>query len=105
METFVEQRRNTRTELAWPVSIWLPDANRFFNGKSINISKSGVLVHAPMTVPVRPGHFVELNFPRTMALARNRGQFARIKSGKVIRVNRKRLLSGGSIDIAIQFVS
>jgi len=105
METFVEQRRNTRTELAWPVSIWLPKANRFFNGKSINISKSGVLVHAPMTVPVRPGHFVELNFPRTMALARNRGRFARIKSGKVIRVNRKRLLSGGSIDIAIQFVS
>lgn len=105
METFVEQRRNTRTELAWPVSIWLPKANRFFNGKSINISKSGVLVHAPMTVPVRPGHFVELNFPRTMALARNRGQFARIKSGKVIRVNRKRLLNGGSIDIAIQFVS
>ncbi len=105
METFVEQRRNTRTELAWPVSIWLPNANRFFNGKSINISKSGVLIHAPMTVPVRPGHFVEINFPRTMALAKNRGRFARIKSGKVIRVNRKRLLNGGSIDIAIQFVS
>jgi len=105
MKTFVEHRRDTRTELAWPISIWLPEANRFFNGKSVNISKSGVLVHAPMTVPVRPGHFVELNFPRTMALARNRGQFARIKSGKVIRVNRKRLLNGGSIDIAIQFVS
>lgn len=103
METFVEQRKDTRTELTWPVSIWLPEANRFFNGKSINISKGGVLIHAPMTTPIRPGHVVELNFPRTTSLAKTRGQFARIKSGKVVRVNRKNLLDSGNIDIAVKF--
>ena len=42
METSViEQRKDARSDLAWPVSVWLPEANRFFNGKSINISKSG----------------------------------------------------------------
>ena len=103
METIVEQRRDTRTHLAWPVSVWLPEANRFFNSKSVNISKSGVLLYAPMSIPVRPGHIVELNFPRTTALAKRRGQFARIKSGKVVRVNRKSLLEGADIAVAIKF--
>lgn len=105
MKTFVEQRKDTRTDLAWPVSVWLPEANRFFNGKSINISKGGVLIHTPMTTPVQPGHVVELNFPRTKTLAKNRGQFARIKSGRVVRVNRKNLLQAGDIAVAVQFVA
>ena len=105
METTLEQRRDARTDLSWPVSVWLPEANRFFNSKTINISKGGVLLYAPMTIPVRPGHVVELNFPRTKVLAKKRGQFARIKSGKVVRVNRKSLLEGASIGIAVQFVS
>lgn len=105
MKTFVEQRKDTRTDLAWPVSVWLPEANRFFNGKSINISKGGVLIHASMTTPVQPGHVVELNFPRTKTLAKNRGQFARIKSGRVVRVNRKNLLQAGNIAVAVQFVA
>lgn len=103
METFVEQRRSTRTELSWPVSLWLPEVNRFFNGRSVNISKSGAFLAAPATAPIRPGHLVEVNFPRTTALARHKGRFARIKSGKVVRVDRKRLLDTASIGIAVQF--
>jgi len=103
METFVEHRKDTRTDLAWPVSVWLPEANRFFNGRSINISKGGALIYAPVTAPVQPGHIVELNFPRTKTLAKNRGQFARIKSGRVIRVNRNKLLDNGRIALAVQF--
>jgi hypothetical protein len=105
METFVEQRRDTRTQLTWPVSIWLPQANRFFSGRSINISRGGVLINVPMSAPVRPGHIVELNFPRTITLAKRRGQFARIKSGRVVRVDRGKLLRGGKIDVAVQFVN
>ena len=104
METVVvEQRRETRSVISWPVSIWLPDANRFFNGRSSNISKSGVLLKLPMAVPIRLGHNVEINFPRTEALAKEKGQFARIKSGTVVRVERRELLKDANIGVAIAF--
>ncbi len=103
METLIEQRTDMRTTLSWPVSIWLPEANRFFNGRSTNISKTGVFVSLPITTPVRTGHIVEINFPRTMALAEEKGRFARIKSGKVVRVERKNILKDANIGVAIRF--
>lgn len=103
METLVEQRKNVRTQLSWPVSLWLPEANRFFNGQSSNVSKTGVFVTVPMTTPVRPGHVVEINFPRTVTLAKEKGQFARIKSGKILRVERKSVLKDAKIGVAIAF--
>lgn len=103
METLIEQRKDTRTDLSWPVSLWLPEANRFFNGRSCNISKTGAFVTMPMTTPLRAGHIVEINFPRTSALAKQKGQFARIKSGKVVRVERRNMLKDACIGIAVQF--
>ena len=103
METLIEQRRDSRTSLSWPVSIWLPEANRFFNGRSSNISKTGVFLTVPMTVPVRAGNVVEINFPRTEALAKEKGQFARIKSGRVVRVERRDMLKSANIGVAIAF--
>ena len=103
METIVEQRRETRTELSWPVSIWLPEANRFFNGRSANVSKTGAFVSVPMPAPFRTGHAVEINFPRTEALALEKGSFARIKGGRVVRVERQNMLKDGNIGIAIAF--
>ena len=103
METLVEQRTDTRTSLAWPVSIWLPEANRIFNGQSTNISKTGVLLRLPMTTPVRVGQVVEINFPRTASLAEKKGQFARIKKGMIVRVERKDLLKDANIGVAVQF--
>ena len=99
----VEQRNNIRQELSWPISIWLPEANRFFNGKSVNVSKGGAFISVPMTTPVRPGHEIEVNFPRTMSLAKQKGQYARIKNAKVLRVERQQMLQGGTIGIAVQF--
>jgi hypothetical protein len=101
--TLVEQRRDTRSDLAWPVSIWLPEANRFFNGKSINVSKGGAFISMPMTTPIRPGNEIEVNFPRTMTLAKQKGQYARIKHAKVLRVDRNQMLQVGSIGVAVQF--
>ena len=103
METLVEHRRDTRTNLSWPVSIWVPEANRFFNGRSSNISKTGVFITVPMTTPVREGHIVEMNFPRTATLAKEKGRFARIKSGKVVRVERRNMLKDANIGVAVQF--
>jgi len=104
METLVEQRKDSRTVLSWPVSFWLPEANRFFNGRSNNISKTGVLVTMPMTAPIKTGHIVEVNFPRTAELARKKGQFARIKSGMVVRVDRGNVVKDASIGVAVQFL-
>ncbi|MCH7920262.1 MAG: PilZ domain-containing protein [Planctomycetes bacterium] len=103
LETLTEQRKDTRTELSWPVSVWVPKANRFFNGKSSNISKTGVFVKMPMTTPLGPGSVVELNFPRTSTLAEQKGQFARIKRGKVVRVDRDSTLEDACIGIGIVF--
>jgi hypothetical protein len=103
LETMVENRKDARTDLIWPISVWLPEANRFFNAQAINVAKGGVLVTMPMTTPVRTGHTVELNFPRTKNLAQKKGQFARIKSGKVVRVDRASITSAASINVAVQF--
>jgi len=104
MDTIVtEQRKSLRTNVSWPVSIWLPEANRFFNGRSSNISKTGVLLRLPVSTPLHAGNVVELNFPRTMALARQKGGFARIKSGKVVRVERGNLLDDAELGVAIAF--
>lgn len=103
METLTEQRRERRTELSWPVSVWLPEANRFFNGRSANISKVGVYVVVPITTPARPGSRVELNFPRTDGLAEEKGQYARIRKGRVVRVDRRRTLDEASIGLGIAF--
>ena len=103
MGTSVEQRREERTDLAWPVSVWLPEASRFFNGRSANISKVGAFVTVPMTTPVRRGSIVELNFPRTDALAERKGQFARIRKGRVVRVDRRSTLAEASIGLGIAF--
>jgi len=103
METLIEQRKESRTNLSWPVSLWVPQANRFFNGRSSNISKIGVFIMVPMTTPVQPGNIVEINFPRTVDLAKQKGQFARIKRGKVVRVERKNTLKNASVGVGIAF--
>ncbi len=103
METITEQRKDTRTNLSWPVSIWLPEANRFFNGRSANVSKTGVFVVLPMTTPVQAGNIVEINFPRSATLAKEKGGYARIKSGKVVRVERSNMIQDASIGVAVAF--
>ena len=103
MEALIEQRKESRTNLSWPVSVWVPQANRFFNGRSFNISKIGVFITVPMTTPVQPGNIVEINFPRTATLAMQKGQFARIKRGRVVRIERKNTLKDAHIGVGIAF--
>lgn len=103
MQASIEQRRESRSSVSWPVSVWIPEANRFILGRSCNVSKTGVFVTLPATAPIRTGHHVELNFPRTETLAKEKGQFARIKSGKIVRVDRKNLLANAEIGVGIAF--
>jgi len=103
MQVLQEQRRETRTKLSWPVSIWVPQANRFFNGRGSNISKGGAYISMPVTAPVKEGFDIEVNFPRTEQLAKEKGAYSRIKAGKVVRVERTNMLKDASIGIAISF--
>jgi hypothetical protein len=103
METLVEHRREKRTNLTWPVSVWLPEANRFFNGRSANISKVGAFISVPMTTPLRQGSRVELNFPRSQALAAEKGQYARVKRGRVVRIDRQNTLKDATIGVGVAF--
>ena len=103
MQALTEQRRDSRSSVSWPVSVWIPEANRFVIGRSCNISKTGVFIVLPITAPVRTGGIVEVNFPRTQALAKEKGQFARIKSGHIVRVDRTSLLENAEIGVGIAF--
>ena len=103
MQALIEQRKNSRSSVSWPVSIWIPEANRFVIGRSCNISKTGVFVTLPVSAPIRTGNLVELNFPRTEALAKEKGQFARIKTGRIVRVDRKNVLKNAEIGAGIAF--
>lgn len=103
LDTMTEQRSETRTTLSWPVSVWVPKASRFFSGESTNISKTGVFLKVGMTTPLGPGSIVELNFPRTNKLAEEKGQYARIKRGRVVRVDRETTLQDASIGVGIVF--
>jgi len=103
MKTLLERRVHTRTDLSWPVSIWVPNTSSFHYGRTANISKNGVFVETGPAAPIHAGEMVELNFPRTMCLAKEKGQFARIKSGKVVRIERSRVLNEANLGVAVQF--
>ena len=103
MQATIEQRTESRNNVSWPVSVWMPEANRFFYGRSCNISRTGVFITLPVTTPIQTGNVVELNFPRTDALAKEKGQYARIKTGRVVRVDRKNLLDNAEVGVGIAF--
>jgi hypothetical protein len=104
MQAMIEQRKDSRNNVSWPVSVWIPEANRFVLGRSCNISKTGVFIVLPITSPVRTGRIVEVNFPRTESLAKEKGQFARVKTGRIVRVDRTTLFENAEIGVGISFV-
>lgn len=103
MVSAYEQRNSRRTPISWPVSIWHPQAARFFNGKSINVSNAGALVILPLEAPILEGQNLEINFPRSHRLAEEKGSCARIKSCRVIRVDREAAMTEGALRVGIAF--
>lgn len=103
MASIVEQRAARRSSVDWPVSIWHPKAAKFYNCRSVDVSSVGVLVLMPMKVPVRKGQKLEINFPRTQNLAKEKGSFARIKTAKVVRIDRTESLHSTNIKVGLAF--
>lgn len=100
-----EQRSARRTDVSWPVSIWNPKATRFYNGRSVNVSSGGALVALPMNAPVVEGQALEVNFPRSESLAKQKGAFARVKSARVVRIDRSDVMNTARIKVGLEFES
>ncbi len=98
-----EQRSSVRTDVSWPVSIWNPKATRFFNGRSVNVSSDGALITLPLQAPICEGQDIEINFPRTETLAQDKGGFARIKTARVVRIDRKQSVESAVIEVGLEF--
>ena len=101
----LERRRTSRHDLRWPVSMWHPEEERFFHVQSINISRTGALVRVSMKTPIALGQVVELNFPRTQALAAQHGCFARNKLARVVRVDDYDYFFSGERAVGLDFVN
>jgi hypothetical protein len=98
-----EQRRSVRQVIDWPVSVWHPKAARFFNGQSVNISQNGTLLELPLKAPVREGQDLEINFPRSESLAKDKGGFSRIKNARIVRVDRSDSLTSATVKVGLAF--
>ena len=71
-----EKRYSKREEMSWPVSVWSPKHQRFFTGKSVNISTGGVYLSlGSMAYLCKVGDDIEINFPRTARLAKIKGGY------------------------------
>lgn len=103
MVCMYEQREAERLTVDWPVSVWHPKASRFFNGHSVNVSCKGALVYLPLKTPIREGQELEINFPRSEKLADDKGAAARIKSARVVRIDRYESLTSATIKVALAF--
>lgn len=99
----LEQRSSERNDVNWPVSIWNPKAVRFFNGRSVNVSSDGALISLPLKTPVCEGQDIEINFPRTEAIAKDKGSYARVKTARVVRIDRSHSLDEAVIKVGLQF--
>ena len=99
-----EQRRSARSPIDWPVSMWHPQTNRFVNGRSVNISKGGALITLPPTASLQCGQIVELNFPRTEKLAREIGQYSRVKTAQVVRLRHENSTLSPKLSVAVKFI-
>ncbi len=98
-----EQRSEVRSEVWWPVSLYHPKASKFFNGCSVDVSRGGALVQMPMATPICEGQVVEVNFPRRDNLAQSKGAYARVKSARVVRIDRGSSLESATIKVGLMF--
>ena len=98
-----EQRNAQRKVVNWPVSVWHPQAERFFNGRSANISSGGTLLLLPMKAPIREGQEIEINFPHDDNLDLQDDKETYVKKARVVRVDRAEAVHSATIKVGLEF--
>lgn len=102
-ESQAERREHPRHEMEWPACLWAPKIMCFFRVGILDISQSGIKVKTTQRLPLDEGDEVELNIPRgTTSLVERNGQWARIKRGRVVRIEADHLHS--KMLYSIQFI-
>ncbi len=97
-----EKRGSKRFKMDWQVCLWHEPTQRFYSGRSVNISATGALLQMPLTVPLRMAEDVEFNF--TPPEGQNSDQFhSKVFSAKVVRVNRGESILDANQSVALKF--
>jgi len=97
-----EKRGSKRFKMDWQVCLWHEPTQRFFSGRSVNISATGALLQLPLTVPIRLAEEVEFNF--TPPEGQKSDQLpAKVFSARVVRVNRGESILEANQSVALQF--
>ena len=97
-----ERRRNRRYPLSAGMNFYHAPSQREFPARSVDISKGGMLMHAPISTPLKVGQQLRLTVPGV-----ERPEFAglsdRTVDGTVVRVDRDGLVEKGCVAVGVMF--
>jgi len=97
-----ERRLSPRHAVAAGVRFRHAPSGREFPGRCVNLSAGGLLMHVPAGVPACPGQTVRLALGRV-----DHGELAGLSEaqleGRIVRVDRRALLSEGHLAVAVRF--
>ena len=100
----IERRKHQRCPLPARVRFHHSPSRRDWPGRCVDISHGGMLMYVPATVPVQPGHPIQVKMD-----AIGRPEYAAL-DGKdvpatVVRVDRHALVSMGHVAVGVRFES
>lgn len=64
-----DRRRCERRPIRWPVCIWHSTIGRFVRASTRDLSKEGLAITAPLSIPFTTGQVVEISFPNDLPSA------------------------------------
>lgn len=64
-----DRRRTERRSIRWPVCIWHSNLGRFVRASTRDLSKEGLAITTPLSIPFTPGQVVEVSFPNDLPSA------------------------------------
>ena len=99
----IERRLYRRYPLTESVEFFHAPTRRNFPASCRDISRGGMLMYVPATTPVAPGQSVRLRVADGLVppVAELGGQ---VIHATVVRVDRRALLAGGHVALAVRFV-
>jgi len=98
-----DRRKNKRIILEIPISAWVPAANKFYNGRTLNVSRSGALIKCIRGLPIKPGDQIEINFALTRPKANVVVSFTRVMNCRVTRKFQQNIKQSGNFIFAVCF--
>jgi len=96
-----ERRRHDRYPLSTSLSFHHGPSRRDYPGRSRNVSRSGLCMLVPPTVPVQLGHRVRVGMGPLPGLQRTCR--AEPVAGTIVRVDRSDLAREGAVAVAVRF--